>query len=147
MENFNGFGFLASGEQVLWRLLESENEVAEEEDYQGQASQYDQVVAPAHVAGDGTASLSRTNSTARWQCGVAPPFRSGDSSVSDYRGDGDTERLPHGQECDKEAAVVRQKLESDGRVNGNVASQAERCEEVDGAYRRVVILWCGLLRS
>lgn len=123
MQHVNGLGFAATGKQKLGRLVELEDEVAEEEDGEGHAAEYNHVVSPAHVAGHGAASFSRANGFTGRQQWVAAPFSG--CSVSDARGNDDSDGLPHGKKSNEETAVLGKKFECNGCIDRDVTSESE----------------------
>ena len=92
VQDFDGVGLSSSADEELGRLAEGEDEVAQEEDDQGGASENDEGVSPAHVAiGSAARSLA---SVAGGQIGITTPFWSCGGAVCDGRGNDDTNGLP-----------------------------------------------------
>ena len=121
VQDFNGLFLSSSTDEELGRLAEGEDEVTQEENDQGGASEDDEGVSPAHVAvGGATGSFA---SATGGQVGIATPLWSCGSSICDGRGDDDTNGLPQREKSNKEATVLRKKLEGDGCVNGDVAAE------------------------
>lgn len=141
VQNFNGLGLPAFADQKLGRFVELEHEVSEEEDEQSHASQDDHGVAPADVARNCATLRSILDRVASRQRCAATPF--GGGPVGDRRGHNHTDRLPHGKQEHQEASILREKFQRNCRVDGDVASKADRCEEVNATNSAVVVLWRG----
>jgi len=144
VQNVDCLLLAAFGEEELGRLVECEDKVSEEEDGEGHTAEDDDHVPPAHVVADSAACLARLEQgvPAPLELDVAAPF--GGSSVGDAAGDGHADGLPQGQEGDEVSAALGQELERYGCVDGDVAAETDRREEVDSADGAVVELGRGL---
>jgi hypothetical protein len=110
VQDLNSFGISPATEQELGRLIKVKHEITQEEDGERHTSQHNDIVAPAHVAGNSAARLSCADGFAAREFGVAAPFGVCGSSVGDGGGDDDANRLPHGEEGHEEAAVLREEF-------------------------------------
>ena len=142
VQDLYGFGFPASGKQELGRLVEGENEEAEEEDEQRDAAEDDDEVSPTHVARNGAAFFASTDGFARGELGTAAVLCG--SAVGDTRGGDDTDGLPKGEEGDQVALGLGEEFQGDGRIDRDVAAETETGEEVDSAYGFIIVLWRSL---
>lgn len=123
VKHIDSFLLFTLAEQVLWRLLETEDEEPQEEDREGDTTEDDQEVAPAHVASGSAASFTGCNRSAGFEIHVASIF--GNSAVGDRAAKHDADRLPHRQESEQESTVLRQELEGDRGVDGDLSAETE----------------------
>ena len=122
--------------------MEAKDKKSQAEDRQGHCTKDNHVVPPAHVARNCAACFSAADGLARGQLGITTPLRSG--PVRDARRDCHTDGLPHGEKRDQEATLLGQELKRNRCINGDVASQTERCQEVDGTNGRIIEFRSGL---
>lgn len=124
--------------------MEAEHKVSEEEHEEGHATQNDYFVPPTHVTAYCAASSSGGESvrTAGREIGVATVLRG--SSECNGGCDNHTNGLPHGQQGDEVSTGLRQELEGDCRVDGDVTTKTDGRQEVNTADSAVVVLRCGL---
>jgi hypothetical protein len=136
LKNLNGLRILTAVNKEFRRLLEVENDESQEEDEQRDATKREHQVSPAHVVLFAAAWLTGIDDVARLQykailirngeVGLARVFR--DEAVRDSAGDCDTDGLEDREEREHETLVLRDELEADGRVNGDIAPNAESIE-------------------
>lgn len=109
----NGVLVAALAHEILGTLVYGEEEEAREEHEHGDAAHGEDKVAPAHVVGLGARLLALGT-------GEAAEQRPGDEAGNDL-GDGPVD----GENGEEELVRLREELEEDGRVDGEVAAHAE----------------------
>lgn len=123
VKHIDRFLLATLAEQVLGRLLEAEDDETYKEDREGDGTQNDHQVAPAHVASSRAARLASGNCGTGLEVDVTSVF--GNGAVGNGAADDDTDWLPHGQESEQESAVLRQKFEGDGCVNWDLSAETK----------------------
>jgi len=66
------------------------------------------------------------------------------SPVSNAARSNHTNRLPHGEESNEKASVLRNEFQCYGRVDGNVTPETDTSEEIDAADGAIVVFWGSL---
>lgn len=144
VHDLDGLLVLALVHEELGALAEAENKTAQEEDGQGDAPQREEEVPPAHVvvpAAARRAGLPRRVVAARQGVGLGEVGRArhgGDEAEGDGAAEDHADGLEDGEGGQEEPLVLRDELERDGRVDGDVAAYAEADEGREDQERRVV---------
>lgn len=108
--------------------MEWEDEEASKEYSKSHSADNDHLISPAHIAGGGAAIHPITNSAASRQGYIAPVL--GGSAIGNGRGSNNANWLPQAQQGHKCTALLRQELEGNGSVDGDVTAEADGREEV-----------------
>lgn len=137
VEDVNSLLFTAFAEEELGRLVKFEDKIPGDEDGECNGANDDHLVAPAHIAGHGAAGHTAADGAASGQCDIASILRSG--TIGDDSADDDADRLPHAQQRHEGTAVLRQVLERNSGVNGDIAAETDTREKVDPADRPVAV--------
>lgn len=138
VENIDCILLAALAHQKLGRLVESEDEIAGEEDEECHGTDDDDHVPPAHIARNRAAGLAILNGVTGGQGCFTSVL--GSSTVGDGRCDNYTDWLPHTQQRHEVATLRRHELECNSGVDGDVAAETNACKEVDAADGSVVVL-------
>jgi hypothetical protein len=136
LKNLNGLRILTAVDKEFRRLLEVEDDESQEEDEQRDATKREHQVSPSHVVFLAAAWLTGIDDIARFQykailvcdgeVGVARVLR--DEAVCNSAANRDTDGLEDREEREHETLVLRDELEADGRVNRDIAPNAESIE-------------------
>jgi hypothetical protein len=136
LKNLNGLRILAAVDKEFRRLLEVEHDESQEEDEQRDATKREHQVSPSHVVLLAAAWLTGFDDVAGLQY-KAVRIRDGeirvarvlrDEAVCNGAADRDTDGLEDREEREHETLVLRDELEADGRINGDIAPNAESIE-------------------
>lgn len=122
--------------------MEVKDEVAQEEDDERDATKNNELVAPAHVATGGAASHAFGDGIASGQLrcgGRATVF--GSSAIRNGRSEHDAHGLPERQEGYHVTVLLRNKFKSNRGINGDVATEAKTCQEINAADCPIVVGW------
>lgn len=137
MQHIDSFLVAASTDEEFRRFVEVEDEVAQEEDHEGHAAEDDHFVAPAHVVLDAAAGDAGGDGLAGGEGGVGTVLCG--CTVGDAGGGDDTDGLPDGEKRNQVTTALRQELERDCGVDGDVTTETEGGEKVDSADGAVVV--------
>lgn len=141
LHDANSFLILALVHEELWALAEIEQEKPQAKHKEGDAAQRKKEIAPAHIVVAPAALLAwcepggvaRRESTCLGKVGAAGHGR--DEAKGDGGAEDHADGLEDGQSREEEALILREELERDGCVDGNVAAYTEAdkgCEDEEG---------------
>lgn len=129
LQRLDGLRVLAAIEEKLGRLPEVEDDEAQDEDAQRDGPEGEEEMSPARVGGAGAAVGARGDVATRGQrVGLGEVGRAGlvrNKGKGDDAADDDADGLEDGQAGEEEALVLRDELEGNGGVDGDVSAHAK----------------------